>query len=65
MMAKPRVTEVLRAHKEFANMIKNIQAKKLQQQKRFVHSSRVTLAIVNQYRKYPSLFDELEGADLL
>ena len=65
-MANPKNrSTIIRTDKEFANMIKQIQAKKLAQQKRFVKSSRITKAILNQYKKYPQLFEELEGADLI
>jgi len=57
-------TQPVRAHPSFSNMIKSLQAKKFQQQKRFIRSSRITLAIFNQYNKYPDLIKELEESDL-
>ena len=57
-------TEVLRTDPQFKDMVKNIQAKKFLTEKRLVKSSRITLAMFNQYSKYPELMRELEKADL-
>ena len=56
---------IIRSDKDFANMIKSLQAVKLQKNKRFVKTSRITKAIMNQYRRHPQLYAELEMADLL
>ena len=56
---------IIRSDKDFANMIKSLQAVKLQKNKRFVKTSRITKAIMNQYRRHPQLYMELEAADLL
>ena len=63
-MIRKRRTEVVRTDPKFKEMIKDIQAKKFMQDKRMVKSSRITLAICNQYNKYPELMRELEKADL-
>ena len=65
LIKKKKITQVTRAHQDFTDLIKNIQAKKFIQQKKLVKSSRITLAIANQYKKYPLLWEELQGADLL
>lgn len=58
-------TEVVRTDSRFRELIQNIQAKKFVQDKKLVKSSRITLAMVNQYKKYPELMRELEKADLI
>jgi len=57
-------TEVLRTDPQFKEMIRKIQEKKFVQDKRLVKSSRITLAILNQYKKYPDLYTELMRVDL-
>jgi len=57
-------TEVVRTDPGFRELIQSIQAKKFIQDKKLVKSSRITLAMVNQYKKYPELMRELEKADL-
>ena len=64
MRTKKHRTEVVRTDPKFREMIKSIQAKKFTQEKRMVKSSRITLAMFNQYSKYPELMRELEKADL-
>jgi len=44
-------TEVVRTDSRFRELIQNIQAKKFVQDKKLVKSSRITLAMVNQYKK--------------
>ncbi len=58
-------TEVVRTDSRFRELIQSIQAKKFIQDKKLVKSSRITLAMVNQYKKYPELMRELEKADLI
>jgi len=58
-------TEVVRTDSKFRELIQSIQAKKFIQDKKLVKSSRITLAMVNQYKKYPELMRELEKADLI
>jgi len=58
-------TEVVRTDSKFRELIQSIQAKKFVQDKKLVKSSRITLAMVNQYKKYPELMRELEKADLI
>jgi len=58
-------TEVVRTDSRFRELIQSIQAKKFVQDKKLVKSSRITLAMVNQYKKYPELMRELEKADLI
>lgn len=62
-MAKNR-TYPVRSDVAFRNFIKEIQAKKFAQTKRFVTSARITRAILNQYKKYPGIAEDLYGADL-
>lgn len=57
-------TEVVRADPKFKDFIKEVQATKMQKQKKLIPSSRITLAMFNQYNKYPDLLSELIGADL-
>ena len=57
-------TEVVRADPQFKKFIQELQAIKFQKQKKFIHSSRITLAMFNQYNKYPDLLKELQNADL-
>lgn len=57
-------TEVVRTDPKFKDLIKSIQAKKFNTDKRMIKSSRITLAMFNQYLKYPELMRELEKADL-
>jgi len=61
---KNKKTQPVRSHPSFVAMVKTLQAKKLLQEKRFVKSSRITLAMFNQYNKYPYLMKELEDAAL-
>ena len=58
-------TEVVRTDSRFRELIQSIQAKKFVQDKKLIKSSRITLAMVNQYKKYPELMRELEKADLI
>lgn len=53
----------IRANPEFEKMIKQIMAKNLMRGKN-IKTSRVTLAILRQYKKYPELLKELEEAEL-
>lgn len=61
-MAKKN-TGTMRTVEEFDRIIKTVMAKNLERGKN-VKTPRVTKAIANQYRKYPWLLKELEGADL-
>jgi hypothetical protein len=63
-LIKQPKTRVVRTHPNFEKLIKDIQVKKFQQQKKMVKSSRITLAIFNQYKKYPELLEELRRAEL-
>jgi len=63
-MRKKNISEVLRTHKDFKKFVRELQAKKLQTEGKLIRSSRITLAMLNQYKKYPLLKKELEKADL-
>ena len=56
-------SKVSRTDPEFKKMVDIIIAKNLLKGKR-IGTSRVTLAIERQYKKYPILLKELEEADL-
>ena len=62
-MAKLRTTPI-RSHPDMQKLIKQVMGEKMVKQKRMVTTSRITLAIANQYKKYPLLFKELMDADL-
>jgi len=50
----------IRSHKEFKKLLDNILDKK----PRNVKTARITLAIANQYKKYPQLLKELLSSNL-
>ncbi len=54
----------LRSHPDMQKLIKKVMDEKMVKQKRLIPTSRITLAIANQYKKYPMLFKELMDADL-
>ena len=64
-MAKlnPKRSNVSRSDPEFIEIANKIIAKNLLKGRR-IGTSRVTLAIARQYKKYPLLLKELEEADL-
>lgn len=53
----------LRSVKEFQEIIRRVRLKNMQRGKD-IPTSRITQAIARQYKKYPQLLKELEGADL-
>lgn len=63
MVTKNR-TEVIRVSPKLKKFIEDIQIKKFAKEKRLIPSSRITLAMFNQYNKYPDLIKELEKAEL-
>ena len=62
-MARFRTTPI-RSHPDMQKLIKQVMGEKMAKQRRLVTTSRITLAIANQYKKYPMLFQELMDADL-
>ena len=56
-------TKGVRSPEEWSNILKEIQSKKLKEQKRFVSTARIMEGVMNQYKKYPKLLKELEGAE--
>jgi len=57
-------TKPIRAAPDFEDIIKNVKLKNMKRGKE-VRTSRITLAISRQYKKYPELLKELEDADLI
>ena len=57
-------TEVMRADPNLKKFLKDMQMKKLMKEKRITPISRIGLAMLNQYMRYPELIKELEKAEL-
>ena len=57
-------SEVMRTNPQFKKLVSDLQMKKLIKEKRITSTSRITLAICNQYLKYPELIKELEKTEL-
>ena len=62
-MGKNR-TKVMRVDPLMKQFLEEMQMKKLVKEKRITPMSRITLAMFNQYNKYPKLKKELENSDL-
>lgn len=63
-MARDKRNSVpMRTHPEFEKIVKEVMANNLMKGKT-VPSSRITLAMSRQYKKYPYLFSELKDAKL-
>ena len=56
-------TVPLRSPPDFNKFIKEIQAKKFQEQKRLVPTSRILTGMLNQYKQHPLLIEQLFKAD--
>jgi len=56
-------TVPLRSPPDFNKFIKDIQAKKFQEQKRLVPTSRILTGMLNQYKQHPLLIKQLFKAD--
>jgi len=63
-MSQKNRTEVMRVNPQLKKFVKDLQMKKLMKEKRITPTARITLAIFNQYIKYPELIKELEKAEL-
>lgn len=63
MKKEKQNARIIRANPEFEKIIKRVMSNNLMKGKT-VYSSRVTLAIARQYKKYPYLMKELEEAEL-
>jgi hypothetical protein len=63
MKIEKQNTKIIRANPEFEKIIKKVMSNNLMKG-RLVYSSRVTLAMARQYKKYPYLMKELEEAEL-
>jgi len=59
---KKKRTVPLRSPPEMEVFIKDIQAKKFVEQKRFIPTSRILMGMLNQYKKNPNLVNELYKA---
>ncbi len=57
-------SDIIRADKEMTKLLKDIQKKHMLRKGIFVPTSRITLAMSRQYKKYPLITKELEEADL-
>jgi len=56
-------TVPLRSPPDFNKFIKDIQAKKFQEQKRLVPTSRILTGMLNRYKQHPLLIEQLFKAD--
>ena len=57
-------TDILRTDPEFKKLVLELSRFKTNQEKEEVKSSRITQAMLNQYRKYPNLLEEIKLSKL-
>lgn len=62
-MAKVR-TDTLRTDPEFKRFVQEMARYKSDQENEDIKASRITQAMFNQYKKYPSLVDEIKMSKL-
>lgn len=57
-------TDLMRADIEFKKFVKDLSIFKSNQEKTHIFNPRITKAILNQYKKYPNLIEEIKMSKL-